>query len=135
MNLSPNKVWTSISRRRFVSLFITVIWLATALQPCVMASVVDSHSACPHCKNTVSDKNPCDPQSDKNCDSDETLVFYERIKPVDTEKLYGKFQSFSLNNSQDVKVRFYSTPASTISKSLDLPTGPPLRDLYQVYLK
>ena len=156
MNLSPNKIWTRVSTRRFVSLFVTVIWLATALQPCVMASFAesdsqdvgthhsghsaveqnkDAHSACPHCKTIVGDKTPCDPQSDENCDGDDVLVYYERTKPVDAEKLYEEFKPIAPNNGRDIKIRTYSALVTTISDSLHPPSGPPIRDLYQVYLK
>lgn len=142
--------------RRFVSLLITVIWIATALQPCVMASVVESHpqslethhsesssivlgktdhSVCPHCKNTEHNQTPCGSQPDENCDGNDTLAYYERVKPVDTERLYEQFQSFTLNHSRNIKGWGYSSPVTPLSESLQLPAGPPLRDLYRVYLK
>ena len=156
MNRRFNKFWDRASSRRFISLFITVIWLATALQPCVMASVVDSgpsdvsahHSmnmpsdsadteslGCPHCKTATVGSDHCDPQFDEVCDEDESLVSDSRIKPVDNEQFDSQTQSLAVLSSRDYEFNSYSSSLSATSKSLTLPAGPPLRDLYRVYLK
>lgn len=155
MNRSSDKFWDRASSRRFISLFITVIWLATALQPCVMASVVDSGSSdvnthhsmsmpsdpadtesldCPHCKTATGGSDHCDSQLDEICDEDESLVYDSRVKPVDNEKFDYQTLPLAILSSHDYEFNSYSSRLSVISKSLTLPAGPPLRDLYRVYL-
>lgn len=156
MNRSSKKFWIRTSSRKFIGLFITVIWLVTALQPCVMASVTDLHpesvethlssstssdhsdalhSPCPHCKTATGENDRCAPESDDNCDGNATFVYYERVKPVDADKYDAQFKSLFLISSLQLDTRAYSTPVAPLSKSLNLPAGPPLIDLFRVYLK
>jgi hypothetical protein len=151
-----NKFWSKTSTRKFFGLFITVIWLATVLQPCVMASFVDSdsssveshhsmagssdhgiteNSGCPHCKAVTNSDDHCDPQGDEVCDEDNSLVYYSRIKPLDSEQLYKPSQPWVILTSRDYEFGSFVPTASKIYTSLNLPTGPPLIDLYCVYLK
>lgn len=156
MNPRSKKIWERTASRKFIGLFITVIWLVTALQPCVMASVTDLHhqsvethlssstssdhggalhSPCPHCKTAASDKDRCAPASDDNCDGNSTFVYYERVKPVDADKFSAQFESVTLIGSLQPDSRAYSAPAAPLKKSQALPAGPSLIDLYRVYLK
>jgi hypothetical protein len=156
VNRRPNKVWLNVSIRRFISLFIPIIWLAAALQPCVMASVKDDsfqgaethlssttssdhstqrHSRCPHCKTATGDTDCCVPASADDCDGNSTFVYYERVKPVNTDKFYAQFKTQMPISGLQHDTRTYSTPVAALSKSLYLPAGPPLIDLYRVYLK
>lgn len=139
MKSCSNKFWSKTSTRKFSGLFITVIWLTTALQPCVMAGSSDrgttENSGCPHCKTVTNSDDHCDPQGDEVCDEDNSLVYYSRIKPLDSEQLYKPSQPWVILTSRDYKFGSFVPTASKIYTSLNLPTGPPLIDLYCVYLK
>jgi len=159
---SPKNSWTHNPVRRVVSLFITVIWLATVLQPCVMASVVDSgppkaethHTShavdpsnhvndgadpgkhgCPHCDTSGHDKNHCKLESSKICDNEDSNIYSGRIKSVDHEKFHDHHQSLLLPGNSDEFVQIGQLVASGIGKSPPPFQGPKLADLYRVYLK
>lgn len=156
MNRSAKKVWVRTSSRKFIGLLFTVIWLATALQPCVMASVsglhpqsveahhsrgtssghsAGSHSPCPHCKTTTSTDDHCTPEPDDCCNGNGTFIYFERLKPVDTDKFDAQFESVAFFSSLHPITRAYSKPVARLSKALNLRAGPSLIDLYRVYLK
>lgn len=154
MNYSPQKFWTLAPIRRFVSLFITVIWLATALQPCVMASFVDSNaskvethhsshasdddsgdSVCAHCRTTSSENKHCESEPDSTCDNNDSYVNNGRIKPVDHEQFHKQDQAMKLLVSPGNVALSRHSGVSETGKSLPLPPGPALTDLYRVYLK
>ena len=147
--------------RRVFSLFITVIWLATVLQPCVMASVVDSDSAkaethhsihandqsshihdgaesanhgCPHCDNSGHDNNHCKSETSKICDNEYSYVYSSRIKSVDHDKFHAQHQPIKLLCNSDNGTQIGQLVASEIGKSPPLFQGPKLADLYRVYL-
>ena len=162
MNSNRKQASTNNSFRRVVSLFITVIWLATLLQPCVMASVVDSnpskmethhtsdsddHSShqnhgtdsiekkCSHCDASGGDDNHCKPENDKICDNEDSYAYSERIKPADLEKFHDQYRSLNLLCNSDDLIQIGQLVASDIGKSPPPFQGPNLADLYQVYLK
>ena len=148
--------------KRVVSLFITVIWLATILQPCVMASVVDLSSSkveshhtsptdvhsnhvdngadsdkhgCSHCDTFSNDENHCDSEANSKCDNKESYVYSERIKPIDHEKFSDPHQPLKLLINSDYGTQIGQLVASEIGKSPPSFQGPTLTDLYQIYLK
>ena len=161
MNRGINRYWRLTSVRRFFSLFITVIWLAALLQPCVMASVVDfdsseSHQSssqgdhhphsdshdddehepvCPHCKAGAGGADHCNPDNDVVCDGDESYVYFSRIKPLDDDQFFKQSQPFVPGQADTGEPDSVSMTVSFLGASLHLPAGPPLRDLYRVYLK
>jgi len=156
VNRSSKHFRVRTSSQRFVSLFITVIWLVSALQPCVMASVADTgssevethhsasmpsgqiaadNSSCPHCKVATAISEHCASQADEICYDDELFVNYSRSKPDDNQKFDNQFQALAPLTSRDFEINSYRSTVSSISKSLNLPAGPPLIDLYRVYLK
>ena len=162
MKYSAKNSWTQNPVRRVVSLFITVIWFATVLQPCVMASVVDSDSAkaethhtshaddqsshvsdrtdsgkhgCPHCDTSGHDKNHCKTETSKICDNEDSYVYSGRIKSVDHEKFHHQHQPIKLLGNSDNGTQIGQLAASEIGKSPPLFQGPKLADLYCVYLK
>lgn len=156
MKRRSEKFWIRASNRRLISLLVTVIWLATALQPCVMASVVDSNASnvashhfsqnqndqadddrshCPRCITATSGNDRCAPQNGTGCDEQESFMSFERVKPVDHEKFDQQTQALSLLAIRGYETSSYRLPDSTLSKSLYLPAGPALTHLYQVYLK
>ncbi|MDX2416422.1 MAG: hypothetical protein QNK19_03065 [Xanthomonadales bacterium] len=162
MKYGSKNSWTQNPIRRVASLFITVIWLATVLQPCVMASVVDSDSAnvethhashaddlsshgnhgassgnhgCPHCDTSGDDKNHCKSETSKICDNEDSYVYSGRIKSVDHEKFHDQHQPTKLLDNSDNGTQTGQLVASEIGKSPLLFQGPKLADLYRVYLK
>ena len=159
MNRGANKFWRSTSTRRFFSLFITVIWLTTVLQPCVMASVADfgssethqsssmgdhhphsdshddSEPVCPHCKAGAGGADHCNPDYDVVCDGDESYVYFSRIKPLDDDQYFKQSQLLLTGQADTGAPDTVSTSVAFLGASLHLPAGPPLRDLYRVYLK
>ena len=162
MNSNHKKSSTNNSFRRVVSLFITVIWFATLLQPCVMASVVDSNSPkmethhtsdsdghsshqnhgtdpfeqkCSHCDTSGGDDNHCKPENSKICDNEDSYAYSERIKSADLEKSHDQYRSLNLLCNSDDLTQIGQLVASEIGKSPPPFQGPKLADLYQVYLK
>ena len=162
MNSNRKKSSTNNPFRRVVSLFISVIWLATLLQPCVMASVVDSSSSkiethhtsdsndhsshqnhgtepveknCPHCDTSGSYDNHCKSETSKICDNEDSYVYSGRIKSVDLEKFHDQHQPLKLLCNSDDLTQTGQLVASEIGKSPPPFQGPKLADLYQVYLK
>jgi hypothetical protein len=83
----------------------------------------------------TSGQDRCATDSDDNCDGSSTFVYYERVKPVDTDKFDTKFRSLGLFSSLQLDTQAYSMPAAPLSKSLTLPVVPSLIDLYRAYLK
>lgn len=161
MNFSLNKSLTHSPVRRGFSLFIAVVWLVTGLQPCVMASVVDSDSAkaethhtshadgqsshvsdgaesanhgCPHCDTSGHDNNHCKSETSKLCDNEDSYVYGGRIKSVDHEKFHDQHQPIKLLSNSDNETQIGQLVASEIGKSPPLFQGPKLADLYRVYL-
>jgi len=162
VNSNRKQSSTNNSFRRVVSLFITVIWFATLLQPCVMASVVDSNSSkvethhtsdsddhsshqnhgtepgemnCPHCDSSGDDDNHCKPENSKICDNEDSYVYSERIKSVDLQKFHDQHPPLKLLKKSDGLTQIGQLEASEIGKSPPPFQGPKLADLYQVYLK
>ena len=159
MNRGINRYWRSTSVRRFFSLFITVIWLAAVLQPCLMASVPDfdsseSHQSssqgdhhphsdshdddepvCPHCKSNSGGADHCSPGKDVVCDGGESDVYFSRIKPLDDDNFFKQSQPFVPGQADTGGTDSVSKTVFFLGASLYLPAGPPLRDLYRVYLK
>ena len=159
MNRGADKFWRSTSTRRFFSLFITVIWLTAVLQPCVMASVADFESSeahqssgmvdhhphpdshddsehmCPHCKAGTGGADHCNPDNDVVCDGDESYVYFSRIKPLDDDLFFKPSQLFPPGQADTRVTGTVSMTVAFLGASLHLPAGPPLRDLYRVYLK
>jgi len=152
---SPKTSWHQSPARRIISLFVTVILLATVLQPCVMASFVDSNSlkaethqmnhedgegdsggqGCAHCDTTGGDDNHCNSEASHSCDADTSFVYNERTKSNDHEKFYSQHQSLKLLNSPECEIQSGQLMASEIGRSPPISQGPKLIDLYQVYLK
>lgn len=159
MNRSADKFWRSTSLRKFFSLSITVIWLTAMLQPCVMASVAafdyaDSHHSgdmvdqhphagsrddkepvCPHCKSGNGVDGECGSVSDVVCEGDSSYVYFSRIKPLDDDQFFKQSQPFVPGRTDTREPETVSLTVSFQGASLRLPAGPPLRDLYRVYLK
>ena len=159
MNRGINRYWRSTSVRRFFSLFITVIWLAAVLQPCLMASVPDfdsseSHQSssqgdhhphsdshdddepvCPHCKSNSGGADHCSPGKDVVCDGGESDVYFSRIKPLDDDNFFKQSQPFVPGQADTGETDSVSKTVFFLGAPLYLPAGPPLRDLYRVYLK
>ena len=158
MNQGFDKFRRPTSVRRFFSLFITVVWLTTLLQPCVMASVIDygaadshhssdpvnhsSHSessdlsapVCPHCEYGVGDG--CDPDiNDVVCDGEESSQYISRIKPLSDDKHFKQSQPAAPGPEELGKTDLARFLVSFPGAFQYLPPGPSLRDLYRVYLK
>ena len=161
MKYSSKNSCTQNPVRRVFSLFITVIWLATVLQPCVMASIADTGSAkaethhtshaddpsshindgaesanhaCPHCDTSGHDNNHCKSETSKICDNEDSYVYSGRIKSVDNEKFQAQHQPIKLLGNSDNGTQIGQLVASEIGKSPPPFQGPKLTDLYRVYL-
>ena len=158
LNRGSNKFWHTASVRRFFSLFVTVVWLTTLLQPCVMASVMDygsadshhsgvpvnhqSHSEssdqsapmCPHCKFGVGDH--CSPDIDvAACDGEEASPYISRTKPLSDDQYLKQPLPAAPGPEEPGKTDLARFLVSFPGAPQFLPPGPPLRDLYRVYLK
>jgi hypothetical protein len=152
---SPKISWHQSPARRITSLFVTVILLATVLQPCVMASVVDSNSlkaethqmdhedgesdsgkhGCAHCDTAGCGDNQCDSEASHSCDANASYAFNERIEPGDDENFSSQHQPLKLLNNPECEIQSGQLMAPEIGRSPPISQGPKLADLYQVYLK
>ena len=155
MNYSPNKSRPRSPTQGIISLLVTVILLATVLQPCVMASVIDSSSSavethqmnhtddasnpgdhgCPHCETLGCDDDHCGSQTSESCDTDNPYVHSGRIKPIDHEKFYSTHPPLKLLNSPEGEIQSGQVVASEVDRYPPNFQGPSLTDLYRVYLK
>jgi len=152
---SPKTSWHQSPARRITSLFVTVILLATGLQPCVMASVVDSNSlkaethqmnhedgegdsgnhGCAHCDTAGCLDNQCDSEASQSCDANASYAFNERTESGDDEKFHSQHQPLKLLNNPECESQSGQLMASEIGRSPPISQGLKLSDLYQVYLK
>ena len=155
MKYSPKTSWQQNPARRIISLFVTVILLATFLQPCVMAAFVESNSlkaethqlnhgdgegdsgsqGCAHCDTAGCLDNQCDSEASHSCDANAYYAFNERLEPGDDENFNSQHRPLKLLNNPECEIQSGQLMASEIGRSPPISQGPKLRDLYQVYLK
>jgi hypothetical protein len=69
------------------------------------------------------------------CDGDESYVYFSRIKPLDDDQFFKQSQLFVPWQADTEEPDAISLMVSFLGASLYQPAGPPLRDLYRVYLK
>ncbi|MGA9573826.1 MAG: hypothetical protein WBS20_07770 [Lysobacterales bacterium] len=159
---SLKKTRTQSPARRTISILITVVWLATVLQPCAMASAIDpglskvethhTHHAddrsgqandgnksanhnCPHCDSSGHDVNHCKSETTKICDNEDTYVYSGSVKSADLYKFHDQHQSFELLGSSDDFIQIGQLANSETGKFPPPFQGPKLTDLFLVYLK
>lgn len=155
MNRIYKKPRTHSPVRKAFSLFIVVSLLITSLQPCAMASVIDTgssdtethqthpanhkaestHPNCAHCDSLDPDGNHCDSELTKVCDESESYTNSSRSKPIDHENFDDQYQSFRFLDSSEGEIQVGQLVASEIGKSPPPFQSPKLADLFRVYLK
>lgn len=142
---------TKKSWRRFVSLFLSVVWLSALLQPCVMAGSNDRadrgltgtgqiataahhHGDCAQCSSLSTACDNCSSASNHSCSKGESTVAFDSTAAFDHKTKVKKIDLFAFtvvplaNRQLQLDTALFETPPERFS------SGPSLIDLYCTYL-
>lgn len=154
MRLRFDKTRPGTSFRKFIGVLIAVIWTATALQPCLMASVPDptaghaqhglsapsdsgqrDRPACAHCPPSQDNPEASLPPAAAACMGDDQAPWLTQTKPTEAEKIYRLPQSPLFAQSPGPAAPFDSLADARLSLPLPGAAGPALFELFRSYLK
>ena len=140
--------------RRFVGLFVAVLWFTTALQTCLMASIPEAtpeaatHSGvtrhahadpaspgCAHCVPSRDRPEPCADPATADCAGDDRGPYLTQTKPFDAEKAYRLPKPPGFAESHMMVARQPTLASARPSNSPSRASSPALIDLFRCYLK
>jgi hypothetical protein len=135
-------------------MLIAVIWTATALQPCLMASVPDPTAAhanrgmsehhasgrranpdCAHCLHSENTSDSLAQPADSACIGDDQAPWLTQTKPLEAERIHRLPHQPSFAQSPEPAAHIDLLPDASLSRPTQRAAGPALFDLFRSYLK
>ena len=137
--------------QRYVSLFLTVVWLSVLVQPCVMAGSCDTvgtvipgmgqmastgheHSDCTHCSSPSADCGDCSPALSHACSKADSTVGFDTTAAFEQKTKVKKFELFTFDLAQLAKSHLHLKILLSATPPESFPPGPSIMDLFQTYL-